>query len=313
MVAQRDSSPAELAGALSEEYKLTPNQIDYLGGVVLRAERAKGIIRHLEDKFGIDESGIFQDAEGLHRLVFAERKEPIPRGLEAVSYNIAIAFISPNKASRNNWFMYDQLGVPIEQITSRLKRERKTNCAALTFYTSKLPKPSDGTEDRLNTEAQSACRLRQVFDYILGNKFSRYVWTQADLYARGLVDHIIRTEHPGIVSCIGLNVDRALSGDYVSAMNAIDARINYITGYLSLAPPKEVEISGERRIQTLEARKARLEQDFAECASVLETMPTSELRAISFLFSTIRPSQVPHRLKLVKELYEQCYEQSRSN
>ncbi|MDD5741586.1 MAG: hypothetical protein PHH54_06400 [Candidatus Nanoarchaeia archaeon] len=202
-----------LVEEITKSCEITKNQANYLHKTVERAKRAQGIIKYLENRFGVNENLDFQDSEGLYRLLF--RNKSCPKKIQAKSHNIGIGLTRQNWRYKNSvgragiGFWYDQLNSPLDKTIQRLEAEKMTNVGDLCFT---LPskdyfvKAVEKRRSELNEQGkillaifgpsveQEAERwygetekheLRHVIDEILPSHGKRYIETQADLISEG--------------------------------------------------------------------------------------------------------------------------------
>lgn len=323
LVGNRGCRPEEYAAELGERYSITPNQKAYLSTVATRASRAQGIVRYLEDRFGLDETGDFKDPEGLHRALFDGQR--IQKKLGAHSYNIAIGFTMPgwvNEPGLGYAQRYgsgsDQLDVPLEETVSALVNGRKTNCAQLVFHRASdacIKSHADTALDNLkvilgdrgnpgdpcdtdNTDNSvlydgllnffekttiSSHELRHVIDNIIGSE-SIYVETPALLYEGCLLDFGLHLDKKREIARINLGVE--------TNTRALNSGSEFLAGI------------ARERLAELEQKRLEISDSFAGVESTgLAELSPGALRVLSYLFSTIDYRKLPRRLELMIGAY----------
>lgn len=208
----KNCSPEELEDELSGKYDLTEQQRSYLRQIRKRASGAKRIIKSVEDKFGIDESGKINKPNDAYCLAFGGKVMDIE---EARSYNVAIGF------HKKTWKARTYLGRtttkardsknPYNEIAESLENGREPNFEDLAFIAPCLDKCERVVgPERINRERifmsirgkayQPAPEVlldtiikheqRHIFDNIMHNSFYFLRETAAVLYSEKKLDGI---------------------------------------------------------------------------------------------------------------------------
>jgi hypothetical protein len=304
----REASPRDLASDLSSKYSLTSNQKEYLEKVTERAERAQGIVRYLEDRFGIDENGAFQDVEGLHSLLLKGRY--VPKKLAAQSCNIGIGFEKNRWTHRNSaGFVkgatgFNQLGVPLEKTLSRLEERKPTNVLEVAFY---LPS-KDCIQKKLETGKwkiaglsevdKTLCKIfglptpaenvfRRIKDHELRHVFDRVVGDQSFVYNE-TPTHL----YEGVTMNSGIRRDKKAIED---RLKEIYSRIEHAR---EIGMPEFVVMSQstKRSINDKKRMLSNISEVEAICKDA-QNLTLEDRRVLSYFFSTTPWEKVPDRLR----------------
>src|SRR3989338_3689835 len=322
---KREDLSDEFVNRLVESYQLTENQVSYLQNVAVRARRAQGIIRYLENIFGLQEEGVFNDPEGLHSLLFVGKD--VPKGLSAFSENIGISFVKSQWRHRDsvgfvNGFPFDQLSVLLEETVSRLDKNKMTNCANLVFYLpsedacAKLLEKKQATYPTLSAselllskifgdkvilpgkvqQETKMHELRHVYDYIMGTRGRTCEESAAELYGAGTLQ--------------GIKVDfrKALTELDKKSRESMQREEYFKTTSFKLG---EVIANEHKMRERNERWTAFLKKDFPIIYKLVKEIPQSERKALSYFFSMFPNyrnndfcDRTSHRLALVKAAYE---------
>jgi len=90
LVMDKSLHPIELANELSEKSSINELQLQHFNHVALRTLRARGIVKYLENHYGINDELRFNKPRDLHKNLL--KNQYVPKHLTAKSYNIAIGF-----------------------------------------------------------------------------------------------------------------------------------------------------------------------------------------------------------------------------
>jgi len=205
-----------LASDLKSEYRLTDSQGEYLDGVAGRAVKARGIVRYLGRRFGIDSDSNFENPRGLYDLLLGDKP---PKEIGAKSFNFGIGFIHGTwKSSDPMGYKYNLIDVndcfnaPLKKTVSWLERNTYTNCRTLTFSVPgdyRMAQYAEARRDNMSTEEKLVAtvfgdpnittdgvrdevirhELRHVINGIIGGQMHSYDFfreTSAHLYDGGI-------------------------------------------------------------------------------------------------------------------------------
>ncbi len=233
LLRERDANPEALAQELADGYSLTTEHRDFLGNTGVRARRAQGIVRYLENRFGMDEDSYFEGPEGLYRFIFPEDKGA--KDVAAHSYNIAVGFTRAPRTEDHVGCAYsykrnDPLDTDLKKTISCLKNETP-DLRYLSFYR------------RNGIHSAKEQIMHNVFGELFNYK-TNLIINEHEL--RHVLDHIMNTpfEFPEVAA--GLYAFRNIS---LHGMRLKDAKLNLC---------RDVDSQRERWNVRLEKRKDRL-------------------------------------------------------
>ena len=336
-------SSSDLSYKLSKKHELTSNQIDFLKKVAIRASTAQEAISYLEDKFGIDEKGKFEDAQGLHS--FLCKPEKSIENINAFSHNVSIGFTTPNwdhyieetrkkngKIGFAHSFSFDQLKLP--GTLSRLKNGEKTDLEIICFSMPDLeyldlkkekkeremtPNAEDkilrmifGDIYRKPIDKQNEIKrheLRHIFDRIMNCRNNPYRELIADLYA-------IKEEERGINRLNTSGLDRDLKRDGEGLLEFRNNLIKYWENKLTEYKENKDEYSNSTRERLIEIaeksilRNERKDQkrnnEIETISKMINMIPKRDYPLISYVISGVHNNEygrVANCLKLIAENY----------
>lgn len=187
------------ASELAQKYELTKNQSARLNRTAERTQRAREIISYLEQKFGANELGEFQDAAGLYRAMIGRKA---PKSAKARRNGLAIEFeinnwrykIALGKAGRSA-VDYDQLEAALEQTKERIETGKTVNIGVLAIRIPTVEKIA-----RMNKKGGWKTEEQKLMEAIFGRIGNKRV--QLD-YAKNDQDkikqHEIKHVHDNII------------------------------------------------------------------------------------------------------------------
>jgi hypothetical protein len=283
LVTRRNANPEELHRTLADQYNLTHNQRAFFEKVATRASRAQGIVRYLENRFGVNDDGEFIDASGLYSLVHRTKK-PL-KNIRAETYSIGIGFfknrwlhrsaIGFHKHATMNW---DQLSVPLEQTLARLEGNKCTECESLTF---KMPdfdyfhnivqrqRRATNTQEgdllsplatisaSMNQQKIETHEFRHVIDQILGLSLLNVEYSE---YAATLYEDGKTSPEINVFASFQYDPIRGLKDDFKNFSNRMQNAIQFYTDRLleseKYGPTSEII---EKKRESMKERLRRFE------------------------------------------------------
>ncbi len=319
----RGSKPLKCAEEIIGKFSLTGNQRAYLEQVAVRADRARGIVKYLENRFGVNQDCEFKDPQGLHRAIFVSHR--VPKKLSAISNNIGIGFererwTYKDKAGFVRDFNFDQLSVPLEKTIERLEKGKLTNCAMLFFSIPSI----DTCERKIHNKkwAGARCSIDDIFSR-MHPKSPEYANAARMQYKIGR--HEMRHVIDNIIGCEWKNEKQDFG------FTETQAHLFEECSLTGLGRDLKAEGGAKESLERSQARLASLQRCAAplsviECEKGLVTHYTKLLefltvlekgvcdamkeifgqkhdyrfyQALSYLFSTVSPEKVPKYLRLV--------------
>tara|TARA_Y100000310_G_scaffold275570_1_gene292179 strand:- start:379 stop:1425 length:1047 start_codon:yes stop_codon:yes gene_type:complete len=284
---------------ITKPYELTQNQGLFLNKTVTRAKRAQGIVRYLENRFGVDEDLNFEDSEGLHKLLF--KNVYCPKEIQAKSHNIGIGLTRQRWRYKDSMgragigFYFDQLGSDLGQTINRLEKGQLTNCANLCFTNPAKKHLTNHIEEKRKKLDRKEQVLKAIFGPTVEQEAESYlddVITEHEL--RHVIDKIIPKTHAyseaqaylyASGGLKGLNIDLKQKEEYLEKSK--DHREQRLEKLKRLdAPPiliqKEQE-SYDKKLKEIENYKQNL--DFLK--ELIPKVPKEDYKMLSYVFSTL--------------------------
>lgn len=333
LVTRRDANPEELHHTLADQYDLTPNQRAFFGKVATRTSKAQGIVRYLENRFGVNDYGEFVDASGLYSLVH-KKKRPL-KNIGAKTYNIGIGFV------RDRWPHGDAAGLfinsgdgrifsdSLKRVLRRLENDRYPVCKNLTFeiqdlnhIKKRVPKKgrAKDAEGKLlsflfspeviaSIEQGSTANheLRHMIDAILMPSVWKYAFGEytATLYEEGRRIGKEPSRQDWRMFPYGHSDPfMGLSSDFERLSSYTKELIEIYASNLKRFPVGYSD--NEKLIDLKTAYLKRLETEYPRLVSLTKRIPKEEYAAFSYLVSTTPHypvGKVSHRLGLALEAY----------
>jgi len=321
-MASRDYDPVRCAEQAAEKYLLTPNQRDFLTKVAVRAQRAVGIVRHLENRFGVNDNHEFKDPQGLHRLIYGGTY--VPKKLNAHANNFGIGFekerwVYDETMGYYRCSKFDQLSVPLEQTIEQLEKGKRTNCAMLAYCYPSL----DACDRKINTKKWDSPRGLEYMMFVIFD--SKTKKPEAEILQerikvhekRHIIDNIISGEYvvnkaeqifnetPAYLydSCSSQGLEDDLSITDFANRQIKNHQVKLKTLYKLNAPQQLIQREqGEIRqaIEWAEHITAVKKSTYDIIRKIFKQKhDASFYDALSYIFSTMRPEKVPKYLGLV--------------
>ncbi len=306
----------EFVKNLIDKYELTDNQIDYLNNVAIRAKRAQGIIKYLENRFEIDENLNFQDSGGLHKLLF--KSKYCPQDIKAKSYNIGIGLTRQKWKYRNSFgragigFSYDQLSTSLEQTLDRLDKGRPTNCANLCFTLPTkeyLRKIFEKNRAKLNEETKF---FLAIFNPSMEQEAKKEHSKIINHELRHVIDKILLRSYGYTETQAYMGADKSLEGLNIDLLKwNIDLRINdrLLKNQSPLRIIERLKNAPEtisKKLKKEYEEILRLPENYTPSSNLLKELmpkiPTEDYRFLSYLFSTLPSPTANNSLSHLKLL-----------
>lgn len=309
----------EKTDELVKNYELTQNQKVFLNNTLQRTKRAQGIVRYLENRFGVDEQLNFKDSKGLHELLFIGKE--VPEGLEAKSYNIAIGLTKEKWNHRNIvgtaslGFLTDQLASPLEKTIEKLDKNKKTNVADLVFMLPNL----DYFEKTMYDDIKNLRANSKAFCMLFNNSLKEYIKENRDTVInheiRHIIDHILTfekrdfNETPAYLysenSSYGLNLDLEYVAKRLNKNYQLSNK-RYKMHKKSKDYSKKENDSLKRYVNYTLSEINDFNKSRNRIKSVVEVIPTQDYAHLSYVFSTIPGPREQSSLKYI-DLIETHY------
>jgi hypothetical protein len=330
LINNKDYSPEKLTEELCDKYDLTDSQRSYLNWVSARAKRVKAVVNYLENRFGADESGTFKGPEALHRLLYDDKR--IQRGIKAKSHNITIEIEKPKWYHKSHVGVvrrgeYDGWDAPADEIIEGLgDAEKYDNCKSiatiepsveaflkdarkerspetklfLTIFGKKFSDEENFVAEKCKEHIHNH-ELRHVFDNILNPRranrynYTPYSETQSYIYSGSLLKDGIFSDMMSVVRLRKKyrndlkELEMLVDSDAVEPVKMPDKLLNHLN----------------KRVKQLKGAISKMDRTADDFAHVLDSgfgeLPSEDLKSLSYLFSTIDSSKIPHRIDMVTE------------
>jgi hypothetical protein len=270
----KSASAISVAEEMKHRYKLTPNQQKYLDRVANRTAKAKAIVSYLESRFGVNADGTFEDAEGLHELLFYGEK---PRKLEARSYNIGIGFTEGYwKQKGTHGYKHEVVNGNncLEDLTdetiSLLKKGNENDCGNLAFRI-----PSDKV---MKKKTEKASEGRTKDERLLATIFGGVASFEPEEFKQQVIDHELKHVIDNIIGhsyfdffietpahlYSGIEISMGIERDFVEAIKREEewtelARYR-VEKYRKMNVPKVIIESSEEILEKRERRTKEIKE-----------------------------------------------------